>query len=317
MNKKTTRRPAARRPNTANTVTGAAGHPVPPVPPFHSRRTLVEIVRDNMAFAHRLSVLHRVGIIAHNSATKTREEVKQFLDAAIHTINVKAKHSEQISGVIVLYPAHTMIVLTGTARTFGLFTYDAGKMLVQFLREGRLLYFHGNVNQVLYGTIHFRCKILSYIALQRITEKVLFVYGDPPVLIMKSAGRDFDQMQYHVQMMVKRITNLCQVVAQNDVGTTQHRQDSDEDADDELPFEPIDVQKLLPEVALIEYVLQVDLLMTLKQFLDIFEFIPPFEHYDEKVWPIPYDFTPDNIYDNGKYDINLIFGKQAPKPIAE
>lgn len=129
---------------------------------------------------------------------------------------------------------------------------------------------------------------------------------------MKSVGRDFDQQLYHVQLLVKRMTTVCKVIAENDRGMTQP--EHEEEDDDYVPFEPIDVQKILPEVSLLDYVLQVDHLMTMDTFFSLFESVPSFEHYDEKVWPIPYDFTPNNIYDNGKYDINLIFGRQAPKP---
>lgn len=145
--------------------------------------------------------------------------------------------------------------------------------------------------------------------MQRYTEKVLYCIGDPPVVIMKSVGRDFDQQLYYVQLMVKRITTVCKVISQNERGIAAQK---DEEDDDAFPFEPVDVQKLLPEVSLLDYVLQIDHLMTIDKFFSLFESVPAFEHYDEKVWPIPYDFTPNNIYDNGKYDINLIFGKQAP-----
>lgn len=147
---------------------------------------------------------------------------------------------------------------------------------------------------------------------KRYTSKVLFCFGDPPVLIMKGVGRDFDHQLYYVQVMVKRITYVCKVMAQHDQVSLQLQHENTED-DDEMPVETIDVQQLLPEVAILDYVLQIDHLMTLDTFLALFESIPAFDHYDEKVWPIPYDFTPNNIYDNGKYDINLIFGKPAPK----
>lgn len=129
---------------------------------------------------------------------------------------------------------------------------------------------------------------------------------------MKSVGRDFDQQLYQVQLLVKRITNICKVMSQNDSIDTERQQD-----DDEISLEPIDVNKLVPEISLLEYVLQINHLMTVENFFSLFDSVPAFEHYDEKVWPIPYDFTPNNIYDNGKYDINLIFGKQASKAANE
>lgn len=85
----------------------------------------------------------------------------------------------------------------------------------------------------------------------------------------------------------------------------------------EQPFDPNnlgdDVVKVLPEVALIEYVLNIEQLLTINEFGELFDFIPQFQYYDELVWPVPFDFTPDNVYDWGRYDINLIFGRQKSK----
>lgn len=138
---------AARRPNTANTINGE-NKPMPTVPPFHSRRTLAEHVHDNMQFANRLALQHRVGVVASNSATKSREEVKEFLEAAITAVNLRIKDSEQITGLVVLYPAHTVMVLTGADRSLGQIKDAVGLTLPQYFTGSRIFFFHGNVNQV-------------------------------------------------------------------------------------------------------------------------------------------------------------------------
>lgn len=148
-------RSTARRPNTANTIT--AGVPVAPVPPFHSRRTLAEYVHDNMHFANRHALQHRVGVVAMNCPTKSRDEIKQFLEATINGINMRTKESEHISGFVVLYPTHTVMVLTGADRSFGQFKDNAGQMFVQSFVSGRILYFHGNVNQVYNLGVNIKC----------------------------------------------------------------------------------------------------------------------------------------------------------------
>lgn len=124
-------------------------------------------------------------------------------------------------------------------------------------------------------------------------------------MIIKNVGRDFDQQLFQIQLLVKRITTVCKVIAQNDKNA---KRESYKNEDDEIPLKTIDIQKLLPEVSLMDYVLQLDQLMTVEHFCDLILYVPPFEHYDEKVWPIPFDFTPNNIYDNGKYDVNYMFG---------
>lgn len=127
-------------------------------------------------------------------------------------------------------------------------------------------------------------------------------------MIMKNVSRDIDQVYYYTKVLIYRLMTACRAICEDERRTIEHQQN---DEDEELPRE--DINKLLPELALIEYVFQIDLLMTFAFFAELFESIPTPSHYDNAVWPIPYDFTPDNVYDNGKYDINLTFGKQAPK----
>lgn len=70
-----------------------------------------------------------------------------------------------------------------------------------------------------------------------------------------------------------------------------------------------DIKSLLPKCHHIESVLKLDLLMTLETFFQIFNLNLSFEHYDEKVWPIPNDLSPEFVYTNERYDVNMIFDK--------
>lgn len=147
MPNKPKHRSTKRRPNTANTIAGG-NNPVPPVPPFHSRKTLAEYVHDSMHFANRLTLKHRIGLLANNCPTKSREELKHCLENIFLGINLRAKTNEQISGVCLIYPAHTFMLLAAPDRTFGLFKDNYGQMFGSLFLNGRLLYFHGNVNKV-------------------------------------------------------------------------------------------------------------------------------------------------------------------------
>lgn len=76
-------------------------------------------------------------------------------------------------------------------------------------------------------------------------------------------------------------------------------------------FTTKDFQQLLPKPSSIENVLHSKSLMTLNTFFHMFNLTSLFDHYDEKVWPIPNDLTPDFVYTNEKYDVNMIFGKNG------
>lgn len=127
----------------------------------------------------------------------------------------------------------------------------------------------------------------------------MFVAAEPQVLIIKDPKRDVESLLFHNHLLVKRVIDLCTKIWHN-LGEFE--------AAAQLSG---DIVKLLPEAALIDYVLKTEQLLTLGEFAAIFNSIPPFDYYDERVWPIPADYTPDNVYDWGKYDINLIFGRQT------
>lgn len=134
------------RQNTATTFTD---HPVPAAPPFRSRRTLAEHVQDNMHFAHRLMLLHRVGCIVTNSESEKREDLKKHLETAFEQINFKAKTNDHVSGIVVVYHAFTIKVLTGTERSLGLFAETLRDQYSKYFTGGRVVFFHSNVNQVI------------------------------------------------------------------------------------------------------------------------------------------------------------------------
>lgn len=130
--------------------------------------------------------------------------------------------------------------------------------------------------------------------------------SEPSVLILKNSGRDYDQLQSYNRLLIKKVTTICHQLAQNShddtIGSNQKKL-----------LLALEYSKLLPESALIDYVLKTEQNITVQDFARLFENIPAFVHYDEQVWPIPYDFTPNNVYDWGRYDINLVFGKPKPK----
>lgn len=125
----------------------------------------------------------------------------------------------------------------------------------------------------------------------------MIYYAEPQVLIIKSAQRDFESLQFNNNLLIKRVHDACTFIAEY----------PDDCEGIHLTGE---INKLLPEVSLIEYVLQTEQLMAFHEFESLYGLIPTYEYYDEGVWPVPSDFTPENVYDWGLYDINLIFGRQ-------
>lgn len=270
------------------------GHPSPPAPPFRSRQTLAEHVRDNMVLANRLGHLHRIGVVAKNTGSNTRMDIKELLETTFRKINGKGKSTELISGIVVLYETHTIMVLTGTERYFGLMAEKLRHLVSEYFGVARVVFVHCNANQVniLYSD-YFYLITLRFIAKQRFTEGILFRNCDTQHMVAPSSITRGDLE--NTQQMVEILMFVCKIISQNEENLKHFKAEE----------EPVNFLRMLPTVSLIDNVLKIDQLMTLDYFFSIFELTLSYEHYDEIVWPIPNDFTPDHVYDNGKYDINL------------
>lgn len=67
-------------------------------------------------------------------------------------------------------------------------------------------------------------------------------------------------------------------------------------------------EPFVPSIGLLDQILTIDLLQTVREFGSMYGTIPDFYSYNEHVWPIPQDMTPNHVFDWNKYDINLTFG---------
>lgn len=81
------------------------------------------------------------------------------------------------------------------------------------------------------------------------------------------------------------------------------------DLNDDAIYNPVDVQPLLPRTTQVAAALHLECLMSLNAFFHTFNCTLLFQHYDEKVWPMPDDLTPELVYGNARYDVKLGVGK--------
>lgn len=59
-----------------------------------------------------------------------------------------------------------------------------------------------------------------------------------------------------------------------------------------------------------DFILDSSGLQSIPEYSQMICEIPENSNYGESVWPVPFDFTPNNIFDWGPYDINLTFGNK-------
>lgn len=90
------------------------------------------------------------------------------------------------------------------------------------------------------------------------------------------------------------------------------RQIKEEEADEGTSFKSYylatEFEEFTPDEKLLDYVLGVEDLQTIQQFARVYgDCSSMIEFVDEK-WPISHDNMPSNVFDWGKYDVNLTFG---------
>lgn len=59
---------------------------------------------------------------------------------------------------------------------------------------------------------------------------------------------------------------------------------------------------------MLDYLLSLKCLFTVQEYGQFYGIIPDITTFRDKVWPIPQDLTPYDVFDTGRYQINLTFG---------
>lgn len=96
-----------------------------------------------------------------------------------------------------------------------------------------------------------------------------------------------------VGMLIEKVTNICLQIVSNSAMI------------DVMSNMKTDDVEMLPQIELIEKILKMPSLQSITEFAEVFCCVPEFFDYEMNVWPHPYDFLPDNVFDWGKFDVNL------------
>lgn len=90
------------------------------------------------------------------------------------------------------------------------------------------------------------------------------------------------------------------------------RQIKEEEADEGTSFKSYyldtEFEEYTPDEKLLDYVLDVGDLQTIQQFASMYGDCSSMIQFVDDKWPIAHDNMPSNVFDWGKYDVNLTFG---------
>ena len=88
----------------------------------------------------------------------------------------------------------------------------------------------------------------------------------------------------------------------------------EEEADEGQAFKsiylPSEVEEQTPDVELMDFILNMDQFQTIQEFADVFGNSESMLTFVDDCWPIQHDNLPNNVFQWGKYDVNLTFGDQ-------
>lgn len=118
-------------------------------PAFKSRRTLCEHVFANLAHKGIVSFHIRHILVAKHKPGVDTVSMKQKLEELFGKAHHQAPEMEKLTGVILIYKAHSVYMLEGAERYFGI----AYSLLKPYINEwyltARLSLIYNNMNQVI------------------------------------------------------------------------------------------------------------------------------------------------------------------------
>lgn len=248
-----------------------------PTPPFQTRRTLNDVVKFNMQTIGRQFYYQRIILITKHNNTSA-----PFLkDVFAKPIN-KSKCTngdEKMTGLFILFDSITVQILEGPEEMLNLYFQMLTQLEGTHIRQSRIVLVYTNINQ-------------------RFFRRIIWRIAEYPSTIEKVPEGVSDANLYKCQSMILKCYELSKKIREEEM---------DDSAGFKSSYLSTDYKRITPDSMLLEAILNMTDLQTITDYSNVICQIPSFYGYSETVWPIPYDFTPDNVFDWNEYDINLNF----------
>lgn len=247
------------------------------VPTFQSRRTLANHVRDNMLCSGRRSYFQRVIYLAKHKAVIEPHKIKEPFNRIIKEI-YKYPADDHLGGLLIGHDMYTLHMLEGSDELIGHYFQHLSKVADELFEKSRVVMVYNNINQ-------------------RFLEKIVWRLANLPEV------SDFDvndNVEHNISTFLKKMYYLFKKI-------------KEEEADEDTTFKSFyltsDLEEWTPDDRLMDAVLDVEQLQTIQQFAKIYGDCASMLTFEEVLWPVSHDHVPSNIFNFGKYDVNLTFGK--------
>ncbi|KAF2881014.1 hypothetical protein ILUMI_25162 [Ignelater luminosus] len=270
------------------------------------RRTFLNVLCDNLKLAEKVIFVHRLIYIAeHSFSDYSGSSIGDCMEKIVQKVN-DSYHDEPLTGLLVCYPKYFCHIIEGSEDS---------------LYKHLVLLMSDEANRKKLG----RTKMLVcyHHINQRFLPGWMAMTGKPPTLVEKiDVNSDLYRTSRHVYHCVRKLYKLALLqrpkisIAENTSITEELKSErysgslSVMDSRSTVPNEPTRTNvsflmekypDCLPEYGLLDFLLSTPYTQDLQHYIDIYGIIKPIDAYKDKVWPVPTEFVPFNIFDKA-YD---------------
>nr|XP_029726575.1 uncharacterized protein LOC115265474 [Aedes albopictus] len=249
------------------------------LPSFQNRRTLADHVKDNMLCAGRKSYFQRIVYVGRHPKVSAMTIRDQFLKV-IKEMQEKTTIDIKLFGLMINFDGYSMHMVESAEETIGEYMrYLAASDLFE---SSRVVLVYNNINQRFFRKLVWR--FADY--LNDLTPSVI-------------DAKDPDVVQKTINGFMVQLYTLCKMVRA-------------EELDERSAFKSLyldeNYEEHTPDAIVLEYLLNLKCLFTVQEYGKFYGVIPDISTFKDKVWPIPHDLTPYDVFETGKYEINITFG---------
>ncbi|XP_026464445.1 testis-expressed protein 47-like [Ctenocephalides felis] len=238
-----------------------------------NRRSLYNVVLENLTEAQRNTPLHRMFYAAEHFLTDDRKKLKELVEETIDAFN-RGYNDDVLTGLFLHYENHFVHMVEGSEEgiTKHLELLMKTNEKSEFIGKAKILMFYHHITQ-------------------RFFPRWISVAGRPPTLIAKpNPSCDTEQLGNHVLTVFSKMYNLAGYFR-------ECLEKSAEELRDAISTVSEKCSSFLPEIVLIEFLLDHDDIPELREHAGLYKIIDFPKSFEESVWPIPTDFVPYNVFE--------------------
>uniref|UniRef100_A0A182P5K8 BLUF domain-containing protein n=1 Tax=Anopheles epiroticus TaxID=199890 RepID=A0A182P5K8_9DIPT len=265
------------------------------LPSFQNRRTLADHVKDNMLCAGRKSYFQRIVYVGRHPKVTGMTLRDRFLKL-IKELQERTTNEIKLFGLMINFDGYTVHMVESAEETVGEYMHTLAAS--GLFEESRVVLVYNNINQRFFRKLVWR--VSDYLAELKRTEL---------------DQRDPNLTQNTIDAFMVKVYKLCKMVREEELDESKlpaGARRSNHTFLTGTAFKSLYLDEIYeehtPDIAVLEHLLGLKCLFTVPEYAAFYGRLPDVTSFRDVVWPIPKDLTPYDVFEAGKYDVNLTFG---------